>query len=301
MVMQMEKGCIFQIQRYCIHDGDGIRTTVFLKGCPLRCKWCANPESQSFEPEILFRSENCTGCGECVRACRYGAISQQNGRIFRHVLQCRHCGACAQACIYHAANAVGQMYTVEQVVQMCKRDLPFYRQSGGGVTLSGGEPFAQPAFVQALLRRLREEEISTAVETTGFAPTQVLMNSDVDQFLYDFKCLDTVRHQSLTGVSNELILNNLEQISMCRSVTIRMPLIPTCNMDDELLQRTGAYFSKLTIPRVHLLAYHTLGEGKYDRLGRSYPMGAVRPPDKAQMEYARHLLSKYVPEVQIIG
>ncbi len=278
-------GKVFNIQRYSIHDGPGIRTTVFLKGCPLRCAWCANPESQRFETEVTYQIASCVGCQHCVAACPSGACRFENGHTVIDREWCVGCGACARGCAYHALKLVGERMSVAEVVEQALRDAPFYRKSGGGVTISGGEAFAQPAFTLALLETLGEEGIHTAVETSGFAPYGTLEKAKADLFLYDLKLIDPVLHKGYIGQDNRLILENLKRLLQDgRQIIVRMPLIPGINTDPALIRRTGEYLRSVHAKQVHLLPYHRLGVGKYGLLDREYGLDEVKPPEETQLK-----------------
>ena len=274
-------GLVFDIQRFSLHDGPGIRTTLFLKGCPLRCWWCHNPESQAAGLELIRWPQRCIGCGACLEACPAGAITPA-GDV--DPARCTLCGACVDACHAQARQLVGRDMTVAQALAELERDRPFYDQSGGGVTISGGEPLAQPDFLLALLRACRQADLHTALDTCGHAPWPLLdaVRPYVGLFLYDLKLIDPGRHRQVTGVSNELILDNLRALAAHgHRLILRLPVIPGVNDDDDNIRRVAALAA---IERVDLLPYHRTALDKYrrPRTGgfetRPYPHPDLAPP-----------------------
>ncbi len=262
-------GTIFDIMRYSIHDGPGIRTTVFLKGCPLSCWWCHNPESQSAKKEILFNRDRCIGCGECKTVCPAG-----DGK-------CLACGNCAGVCCSGARELVGKTVEPAEIIKEIEKDLIFYEESGGGVTFSGGEPLLQADFVQCLLELCRKREIHTAIETSGFAPLEKLLqlSAGTDLFLYDLKLMDDLKHQKYTGVSNRLIIQNLRALAAQHdNIIVRVPVIPGINDDDGNINKTGDFVSALGIREINILPYHKAGMDKYERIGRTYLLPGLEPP-----------------------
>ncbi|WP_296897478.1 glycyl-radical enzyme activating protein [Thiohalocapsa sp.] len=297
----MTKGIIFDIKQFSIHDGPGIRTTVFLKGCPLSCWWCHNPEGQAMKPELILRPERCIGCGACLEVCEQGAILWRSGqdgeRIVTDRERCTACGDCVQVCYAEARELVGREVTVAEVMDAIERDTAFYDQSGGGVTVSGGEPLAQPDFLRELLRACQYRGLHTALDTCGFAPWEALdsVRQYVDLFLYDLKLMDDARHRAFTGVSNERILENLQRLSReGHRLILRVPIIPGINDDEENLQAIGAFAADLPhLKRVDLLPYHRIGRDKYRRLGKPCPMPETEPPSEARMDEIAQVLRKF--------
>lgn len=269
----MQQGIIFNIQRFSIHDGPGIRTTVFLKGCPLNCAWCHNPESQYFLPEIMVQADRCQGCGACVRSCSQEHVLITDGR--RQPTKCSACGACVTTCPHDALKLVGQKQTVDQVMQEVMKDELFYDESGGGVSFSGGEPLLQAEFLENLLLACRRQGLHTVVDTCGYAPWSVLAKLAplVDRFLFDVKLMDEAQHLQYTGQRNQLVLDNLRSLTQIhQQVEIRVPVIPGVNDGSENLAALTAYLRPLPILGVKLLPYHTYGAGKYAHLGRTYQL-----------------------------
>ena len=296
----MITGVVFDIKRYAIHDGPGIRTTVFLKGCPLACRWCHNPESQSAAAEMIFRAGRCIRCGACVASCERGAIVWSDAGPATERAVCVACGACAIVCYAEARERVGREMSVEETMVEIGRDRPFYEESGGGATFSGGEPLAQPEFLGALLAACRAAGIHTALDTCGYAPWEVIdrVRRDVDLFLYDLKLLDDARHRELTGVSNRLILENLRRLSeLGHAIVLRVPIIPGVNDDPETLDEIGAFATSLPrLDEIALLPYNRMGIDKYARLDRPYRLSGVAPlSDEAMSAIARRLSAFGLP------
>ena len=275
MVTSLPTATIFDIMRYSIKDGPGIRTTVFLKGCPLDCWWCHNPEGQAYNPELMFWEDRCVGCGGCLKTCPAGAVVAADGVAgsgMPHTVKekCTLCGKCVEACYSGARVMVGRSMSPDELLSEISRDVVFYDQSGGGVTFSGGEPLAQPCFLAEMLHRCKEAGISTAVDTSGYCDRDILLDisRDADLFLYDIKLMDSARHRQYTGVSNEVILENLKSLSERHgNIVVRIPLIPGINDDEKNMAETGLFLSSLqNIAGVAVLPYHRTGAGKYARL-----------------------------------
>jgi len=292
------KGLIFNIQRYSVDDGPGIRSTVFLKGCPLSCPWCSNPESQSREPEIFHRDISCVSCGKCVSVCPQQAISlkEEKGiRIDRG--RCVACGACKRICPRSAVQFMGEEKTVPEILKVVLKDRDYYANSGGGVTLSGGEPLAQPEFAAALMKALREAGIHTCLDTTGFAPRESLdlVLPYTDLVYFDLKHMDPDEHLRVVGVPNDLIHENFRYIiGRGIPVTVRIPFIPGFNDSDENIEATARFVSAL-LPGgdVGLLPYHRYGMGKYDALDREYPMGDLDAPTEESTARAKAIFESF--------
>lgn len=273
-------GTVFNLQRYSLNDGPGIRTTVFLKGCPARCFWCHNPESQLASQEIACSSARCISCDACLLACHDGLKPRDT---------CVLCGACTEACPTGARSLVGRSMTVREVVKDVMRDRMFFEQSGGGVTFSGGEPLAQPRFLAALLASFRELEIPTAVDTAGLSATETLLEIAplADLFLFDVKSLDGARHLAATGVDNAGILDNLARLAEVHSnIWIRVPVVPQFNDSVEQMEEIARLAASLpSVRRVSLLPYHAVWAGKTERIGREVPEAArLAPPTGEAME-----------------
>jgi pyruvate formate lyase activating enzyme len=280
----LSNAVIFDIQRYSVHDGPGIRTVVFFKGCPLRCRWCQNPESWKPTPEIGFLLERCIGCRSCEESCPEGAILSGDKRIDR--ARCTACGACVETCDSEALRMVGEEWVQAELVREVSRDRPFYEDSGGGVTLSGGEPLLQIDFVEELCSACREEGISVAVETCGAVPFQSFQRilPYVDLILYDVKAIDSALHQAWTGASNERILSNLERLrgSGIRVIP-RVPVIPEHTALPSNLCQIAAHLAG-SFPEVHLLPYHRWGEAKSDLIDGPKPSLQLDPPCEEEMK-----------------
>lgn len=290
-------GLIFDLKKFSLHDGPGIRTTVFFKGCPLQCWWCHNPEGIRPEQELLLRPNCCIRCGACVEACPQGALSAGGEAPRAGEGFCTQCGACVEACYAGARELVGRWMAASEVLAEIECDAVFYDESGGGVTVSGGEPLLQPDFLRALLRGCRDRGMHTALDTCGYAPWEVLdgIREWVDLFLYDLKLLDDARHRQYTGVSNALILENLRALAeRGQRIWLRVPVIPGINDGDRDVRRLGAFAAGLPhLERVDLLPYHPLARQKYSRLGFAYALPDVRAPSAERLEQIRDALAAF--------
>ena len=286
----MLTGLVFNVQRYSIHDGPGIRTTVFLKGCPLCCAWCHNPEGMSPRPEIVVVESRCAGCGECRRACPFGVSLGGEGALPTHHEQCQLCGACVEACPTGARQMIGRTMNVPEVLQEILKDRLFYESSGGGVTFSGGEPLLQPHFLCALLEACRTHRLHTALDTTGFGCTEHLLAAAAlsDLVLYDLKVFDETRHRTLTGVSNRGIRENLTALDRVhRNVWIRLPVVPGFNDDLAELKQIAEFVAGLrSVTLVNLLPFHRTALHKWQRLGLAHSLEGVQAPSAEFMERA---------------
>ncbi len=280
-----KRGLIFHIIHGSFVDGHGVRTTVFLKGCPLRCIWCCNPEGQAGYPELKLTPSLCDGCGRCVPVCPTNAIKVNPELVVDRVQidrkLCTNCGKCIDVCYTGALDLFGKYMTVNELFDIVKKDEQYYRATGGGVTIGGGEPTFQPLFTHALLRKCKENYIHTAIDTCGYTTTdeglQILEEADL--LLYDLKGIEPKGHRANTGVSNEIILGNLKRLdAMGKPIIIRLPLVPGYNDSDENIEASAELLSKLkSVERVDIMAYHEYGTVKYGQLGRIFNLYADKP------------------------
>ncbi len=272
---QMEKGVIFNIQKFSIHDGPGIRTTVFLKGCPLKCEWCSNPESQEFSVQILWDDRKCDKQLKCMSVCEDKSINLVNNQILINPQLCTLCDKCIKACPNQALSLSGETKEVEDIVNICLQDKDFYEESEGGVTISGGEGMSQAEFLKDLVARLKKEKIHLAIETTGFVQTEVFkdLSNRFDLLLFDMKHHDSTQHKKYTGVNNELIIQNLRYaIQNNINTLVRIPVIPDVNNSLDDAEKFSKLLNKIGVQRVQLLPFHQFGEKKYDMLNREYQL-----------------------------
>ncbi|WP_024336328.1 glycyl-radical enzyme activating protein [Desulfotignum balticum] len=295
----MEKGIIFDIKNFSIHDGPGIRTTVFLKGCPLRCLWCSNPESQKVRPELMMYPEKCVGCGKCVEVCPTGAAEAT--QTIRE--KCKGCGKCVEVCEAEARKLIGRWATSEDIVEEVAKDKIFYDESDGGVTLSGGEVVMQPKFATEIFKMCQEQGIHTVLDTTGYCKWEIFSEiiRYVDLVYFDNKCIIPEQHMKLTGVDNGMILTNLKKMDeVGKPFSVRMPIIPSLNDSEEILQATGEFLRELKSNfTVFLLPFHAYGASKYERLDLTYKLGKQKNLGKEKLEPIKNILEEYGLKVQL--
>ncbi len=283
----MKKGIVFNIQKYSLHDGPGIRTTIFLKGCPLKCLWCHNPESIRVDREISYSKNLCISCGECMKACPVDAVKLHREESILDREVCIKAGECAEVCPTNALEIVGKEMTVDEVVKEIEKDKVFYQESGGGVTFSGGEPLMQWEFVYEIAKVCKEQGIHTAIDTSGHVKWEAIdqVRKVIDLFLYDVKHLDTDRHMEMTGVSNLRILENLERLAYLKEkVYVRIPIIPGMNDEEDHLRALGKWIASMGLKEVMLLPYHKTGMDKYERIGWKYQIPDVPEPRDEEMQ-----------------
>jgi pyruvate formate lyase activating enzyme len=281
MNREMNEGIIFDIKKYAIHDGPGIRTTVFLKGCPLNCWWCHNPESQKTESEIMLYTDRCIlSCNLCVERCPQKAI-KKNGNIIINRKFCDSCGECEDICPSEAIKISGKKITVNYIMEEIEKDTLFYDESSGGITISGGEPMLQIDFLEQILKESKERYLTTVVDTSGYIDFSYFkrINDFVDLFFYDIKLMNDNLHKKYTGVSNKLILENLIKLSeIHNNIEVRIPLIEGITDTEENIKLIMGFLKKIKgIKKISLLNYHKGGIAKYDRLGIKYKLQNIRP------------------------
>lgn len=294
----MPSAFIFDIKPYSINDGPGIRITVFLKGCPLHCAWCHNPESHSSQVQKMYSKSKCIGCGTCVENCPEKALTLTPEGIVTDFEQCNLCGICADVCPTKAMEMSGRPATVEEIMKVVRRETVMMDQSEGGITVSGGEPMMQSDFVTELFDACGAEGIHRALDTTGLAKTETLLEvaRRTDLFLYDLKLMDPEKHRQWTGVSNELILENLRILAGTgANINIRIPLVKGVNADDGNIRQSAAFIASLPGPKkpVSLLPYHNIAINKYNKLGQNYNLEGMQEPAKEEIEQIISLFSEY--------
>jgi pyruvate formate lyase activating enzyme len=281
---------ITNIQKFSIHDGDGIRTSVFFKGCPLKCEWCHNPETQRYEREIQYDPDKCTGCGSCVRVCPSHAVVLEDGKPVTDRKACTLCGRCENFCPAGIREVVGKEYTVKELVRELMKDQIFYEDSGGGVTFSGGEVMTMDMdYILAAARELHRQDITLTIDTCGYVPYEKLESllPYVDTFLYDVKVMDPEIHRKYIGTDNKLILENLVRLAKDGArIYIRIPVIREVNGNETNMKETIAFLKEHDIhpPQINLLPYHDTGSGKYPKLDMEYKGTDLHAPDREEME-----------------
>lgn len=283
------KGIVFNMQRFSVHDGAGVRTIVFLKGCPLRCKWCSNPESQSINPVVMYQADVCVHCGRCVSVCKQGALGNA-GKDFVDRTKCIGCGECAAVCPVGALVLKGKHMSVAETIKELKKDATVFRRSNGGVTISGGEGLVQHDFTTELAKASHAQGWTVAIETTGYAPQKVIEKvfPHIDTVLLDIKSMNAKKHKEYCGVDNQLILENAKRISQLAKTVVRVPVIPGFNYSKEEIHDIAVFARSLNeVDTLHLLPYHSLGSNKYALMGRDYEMKELdnlHPEDVAELK-----------------
>lgn len=291
----MSNTVVCEIERYATHDGPGIRTVVFLKGCPLKCLWCANPETQRKENELYYNTNKCIACKRCINSCEKAALQFEDEKVIVDKNKCNSCGECVKACPMEALNLVGKNSTVDEVFNEVMKDTIFYQQSGGGITISGGEVLMHRDFAVKLLKMCKENYINTAIETSGFGDFNVLKEISVycDLIMFDIKHTDGKVHKKLTEVDNAIILDNLKRLSeIHKNIIIRMPLITGFNESEENIINTVKIAKENNIKEIHLLPYHSLGKDKYKQLGRDYELSHLKEPEEEKVNSLKTIIEK---------
>ena len=293
-----KEGTVFNIQRYSVNDGPGIRTLIFFKGCPLECAWCSNPESQSRQHQIMYFEGLCGQCGVCAQACPNHCILIQDEKRIYNPENCMVCGDCEKACPSSAVKLVGETMRVDDVLSVAEKDYLFYLNSGGGVTLGGGEPTMQPAFAEQLLKGLKRLGIHTALETCGYTDWTIFekLNPHLDLLLYDFKHIDPSIHRLQVGKSNSSILRNLRRLlKMDIPIIVRIPVIPGFNDNIHTIKKMSLFldeYNQGAIERIDLLPYHKLGVGKYAALNCAYSLAGSETPDESALDDFKQVFAK---------
>ena len=299
------KGVVFNIQKFSIQDGPGIRTTVFMKGCPLSCPWCSNPEGMRPEPELITNDRKCIGCMKCAESCPVNAISFDNGKRLLNWDICNNCLECTKVCPSHALEAIGQEMTLDEVFDTVAQDAAFYRNSGGGITISGGEAMLQWEFVLELFKKSKDAGFHTVLDTTAHCKWDHLEKvlEYVDLILFDIKHMDPEKHKEKTGISNELILENLENAAKKSKIWLRIPLVPGYNDSEENLKQVAELASRIKAAKVSILPYHEYGKEKYSRLGREYTCdeAAILDEEHVIVQRSKALLKSYGLDVAVGG
>ena len=300
----MNKALVFNIQKFSIHDGPGIRTTVFFKGCPLSCLWCHNPESQNFKKETMISKDKCTSCGRCITQCNNHVIKLCNNQIVNDFDKCISCGNCLDFCFNNARELVGEELTVAEIIKEIEKDRVFYEASNGGVTFSGGEAMCQIEALEDMARSCKEKGISVAVDTCGYAPFSSFerIMDNVDLFLYDIKLMDNELHKKYVGTDNGIILENLIKLSeRGANINLRIPVISGINDDNETMESIIKFIENTNISDVNLLPYHDIAKNKYGKLGKEYKVDLMSRPSEERMEEIKKMFEKNGYKVKIGG
>jgi pyruvate formate lyase activating enzyme len=282
----IQKGFVFDIKKFAVDDGPGIRTTIFLKGCPMRCWWCHNPEGQTSSPELMYRQKKCIRCSECVQNCPNQILSLGTKKLSINRKICSLCGECAKKCPSEALAIVGKETSVGEVMKEIDKDSAFYEESGGGITVSGGEPLLQIDFTDVILSECKRRNMHTAIDTCGYAPRKAIekIKNKVDLFLYDLKIMNDAKHRRYTGKSNRQILENFKTLAENgNDLLVRFPVIPEINDDKDNVKKTVDFILSHGIKRICLLPYHRAGIEKYRSLGRRYNLNSVKTPSERKL------------------
>jgi pyruvate formate lyase activating enzyme len=289
-----DQGTIFNVQRFSIHDGPGIRTTVFMKGCPLKCQWCSNPESQKKEPQLMVRTTRCSGCGACLEACPEKAVKLDENHSARTDWEkCRQCFACVDVCLYGARKVVGRKVGADELMEEVMSDEVFYKKSGGGITVSGGEPLLQHEFVELLLSKCKGKGLHTVMETCGHGPGESVekLARHLDMVLFDIKQLNPLKHRKYTGLDNHLILENLRRFAETVETWFRVPLLKGVNDSMEHMDAISALAGRLGIGKISLLPYHEGGVSKAAQIGMEYAIPEAEGPDEDHINHLAQIAS----------
>lgn len=302
----MTQPLVFDIRRYSINDGPGIRITIFMKGCPLKCAWCHNPESQSPQVQKLYTASKCIGAQDCIEVCPEDALTLTPDGIITDYEACNLCGLCAQACPTKAIEMSGKLYNKKELIEIIERERIHLEQSGGGVTFSGGEPLMHRDFLIEMLNECKRKGLHTAVDTCGFTSGETILKvaKHTDLFLYDLKLMDPVQHKKWTGVDNRSILQNLTMLAKIGTkINIRIPLIKNVNTNKNELTSMAQFISNLPgeIPAVNLLPYHNIASGKYKKLEVEYIQGNMKEPSEKDLQKAVQIFSQLGIETEIGG